>query len=247
MHCREVANGNTLETGLQKPLLNSADLRKNAPATHLDLERSLGNLVGACFCMPPDVPHLPLRASSGADAIAQESTAQSPSMNCTSGEATAPASAYNGANGNQVESSGLSAEHCLSTLAAAACTVRKALEELRSDPDCVQKQLAGYTQLVQPEQIQSMLASPDFVPFRDAALWVSSWRHTAVDTVDFGGGRPEFQLGCVMPASSRAVIVTGAPKGDGLMCILQLHDAGLEKVQQSRLLDHIAPEACFVS
>ena len=44
----------------------------------------------------------------------------------------------------------------------------------------------------------------------------------------------------------RAVNVTTGPGGDGLMCILRLPRDGLAKVQQSQLLNYIAPEAQLI-
>ncbi len=49
-----------------------------------------------------------------------------------------------------------------------------------------------------------------------------------------------------MPACTRAVNVTAGPDGDGLMCIVRLPREGLAKVQQSQLLELIAPEARLI-
>jgi len=50
----------------------------------------------------------------------------------------------------------------------------------------------------------------------------------------------------LMPACTRAVNVTAGPDGDGLMCIVRLPREGLAKVQQSQLLELIAPEARLI-
>ena len=65
----------------------------------------------------------------------------------------------------------------------------------------------------------------------------------AIDSVDFGGGRAVLMMGTLMPSFQRACNVSGGPKGDGLICIIRLPREGLARVQESRLLDLIAPEA----
>ncbi|KAA6421201.1 MAG: hypothetical protein FRX49_08900 [Trebouxia sp. A1-2] len=215
---REIANGNNLEKGLQKCFLNAVDLRKHGAAADVIPKQHFGNAVGGAFSMPPDMSTAS-RTDTAAGSTAQQLTGQSQAS---------------------------LGRHYMNTLAAAACAVRKGLEALRADPDVVQTLAASYMQYMQPEKVHELLASPDFVPARDAALWVSSWRHMAIDDVDFGGGKPRFKLGCLMPACTRAVNVTAGPDGDGLMCIVRLPREGLAKVQQSQLLEHIAPEARLI-
>jgi hypothetical protein len=216
--CREVANGNNLEQGLQKCFLNAVDLRKHSAAADVIPKQYFGNAVGGAFSMPPDC------STASCTDTAAGSTAQE----------------------HQVQSQESLGRHYLKVLAAAACAVRKSLEALRADPHALQTLAASSMQFMQPEQVHELLASPDFVPVRDAALWVSSWRHMAIDEVDFGGGKPRFKLGSLMPACTRAVNVTAGPDGDGLMCIVHLPREGLAKVQQSQLLELIAPEARLI-
>ena len=220
LHCREVANGNNLEQGLEKPLMIAVDLRKNGPAQDCVPGQFFGNAVGGSFCMPPNVTTAPQKshASSEVATPAQDRSKQQKAL---------PGECYT------------------SIVLAAALAVRQGLEALRADPHCLQVQAAGIAQYagMPPEQMHKLLASPDFLPARDVALWVSSWVNMPTDRVDFGGGKAEVLLGSVMPACLRAVNVTSGPEGDGLMCILRLPRDGLAKVQQSQLLNHIAPEA----
>ena len=220
MRCREVANGNSLETGLQKPLLIAVDLRKNGPALDLVPNQFFGNAVCASVCMPPNANTALQESDASSDGV-------SPAQDCS----------------NQLNT--LRGEHYTSILLAAALTVRKGLEALRAEPNCLQVQAARVAQYagMPPEQVHKLLASPDLMPARDVALWVSSWRNMPTDSVDFGGGKPDIVLGGFMPACSRAVNVSLGPGGDGLMCILRLPRDGLAKVQQSQLLNYITPEA----
>ncbi|KAL0021527.1 hypothetical protein WJX77_004343 [Trebouxia sp. C0004] len=218
---REIANGNNLETGLQKCFLNAVDLRKHGAAADVIPKQYFGNAVGGAFSMPPETSTASLASPTH----------------------TAAGSAAQELNG---QSQALLGHHYMNTLAAATCAVRKGLEAFRADPDVAQTLATSSRQYMQPAQVHQLLASPDFVPVRDAALWVSSWRHMAIDDVDFGGGKARFKLGCVMPACTRAVNVTAGPNGDGLMCIVRLPRDGLAKVQQSQLLERIAPEARLI-
>ena len=219
MRCREVANGHSLETGLQKPLLFAVDLRKNGPAVDCVPNQFFGNAACGCVCMPPN-----------ANTALQESDAPSdvasPAQHCSSQLKTLPGECY------------------ISILLAAAFAVRKSLEALRADPNCLQVQATSFARSagMSPEQL---LASPDLTLARDA-LWVSSWRNMPTDSVDFGGGKPDIVLGGLMPASLREVNVTSGPEGNGLMCILRLPRDGLAKVQQSELLNYVAPEARLI-
>ena len=193
LECREVGNGNDLQHGLQKSLLNAVDFRKNCPDRDVIPENYFGHAVGGSFCMPPEM------------------------------QPTSPDSA----------------------IAAAACEVRKGLQSLRNDPSSLSMQAASFLQYLD-QSVMAALDSPEFMPTRDAALWVSSWKNMAIENVDFGSGKARVHLGCVMPASQRAVNVCAGPNGDGLMCIIRLSRDGLAKVQQSKLLDHIAPEAVLL-
>ncbi len=221
--CREIANGNNLEKGLQKCFLNAVDLRKHSAAADVIPKQYFGNAVGGAFSMPPDSSTTSLSSPTPTDTAAGR-TAQEPTG----------------------QSQALLGRHYMNVLAAAACAVRKGLEAFRADPDVVQTLAASSMQYMHPAQVHELLASPDFVPVRDAALWVSSWRHMAIDDVDFGGGKARFKLGCVMPACTRAVNVTAGPDGDGLMCIVRLPREGLIKLQQSQLLELVAPEARLI-
>ena len=218
MPCREIANGNDLEQGLQKCFLNAVDLRKNSPATNTVPEEYFGSAVGGSFCMPPDVSFGLQDPAATAEPTSHEQT-------------------------RAVKSTTVSGAHYLSILAAAAGAVRSALQAFRADPSTLQTQAASYTQYL---RVHDLLASAEFVPVRDAALYVSSWRHMPTDNVDFGGGKAKFVMGSVMPAMTRAVNVTAGPDGDGLWCIIRLPKDGLARVEQSQLLEMVAPEARLI-
>ena len=220
LHCREIANGNNLEQGLEKPLMIAVDLRKNGPAQDCVPGQFFGNAVGGSFCMPPHATTAPQES----DASCSTAT---PAQDCSKQQKALPG------------------EYYTSTVLAAALAVRQGLEALRADPNCLQVQAAGIAQYagMPSEQMHKLLASPDFLPARDVALWISSWVNMPTDRVDFGGGKAEVLLGSLMPACLRAVNVTSGPGGDGRMCILRLPRDGVAKVQQSQLLNNIAPEA----
>lgn len=217
---REVGNGNDLQHGLQKSLLNAVDFRKNCPDPDVISENYFGHAVGGSFCMPPE-------------------------MQTTSPE-SAVAPATNGVTHNQKgQLQNPSDDHLMALIAAAACEVRKGLQSLRNDPNSLSMQAASFLQYLD-QSVMAALDSPEFMPTRDAALWVSSWKNMAIENVDFGSGKAKVHLGCVMPASQRAVNVCAGPNGDGLMCIIRLSRDGLARVQQSKLLDRIAPEAVLL-
>lgn len=78
------------------------------------------------------------------------------------------------------------------------------------------------------------------------ALWVASLRHKPTDSVDYGGGKAKFVIGMLMPTMTRDVNVTAGPDGDGLICIIRLPKDGVARVEQSQLLELIAPEALLI-
>lgn len=121
-----------------------------------------------------------------------------------------------------VKSAKMSGAHYLSILAAAADAVRSGLQALPADPSSLQTQAANATHYMQQQQVQTLLASADFVPIRDCALWIFSLRHMPTDAVDFGGGKARSVMGCLMPATTRAVNVTAGPDGTGLICVIRL-------------------------
>lgn len=146
-----------------------------------------------------------------------------------------------------VKSAKMSGAHYLSFLAAAAGAVRSGLQALRADPSSLQTQAAHATHYMQQQQqVQTLLASADFVPIRDCALWISSLRHMPTDTVDFGGGKARSVMGCLMPAMTLAVNVTAGPDGDSLICVIRLPKDGVARVEQSQLLELVAPEARLI-
>lgn len=208
MHCREIATGSNLEQGLQKCFFNAVDLRKIGSAPSVS-GRHFGNAVGISLSMPPDE----LRAGLQNPAATVETTSHVPQ--------------------DAVKPSGVSGAHYLSVLAAAAGAVRSALQALRADPNGLEAQAANVTQYLHQQQVQAMLASTEFVPVRDCALMISSWRHMPTDNVNFGGGKAKLVIGSGMPAMTRAVNVTAGPDGDGLMCIVRLPKDGLARVEQS--------------
>ena len=222
VHCREFACGNNLDRGLQKCFLNAADFRTNCLANDTIPPQYFGNAVGATFVMPPDVASLSLSPHSSAAGSSISDTAHK----------------------QEVQPQVLSAEKCGVILAAAACAIRQSVQAFRTDPDSLQMQAASHMQ--QREQsVKAWLASPGFMPVRDAALFVSSWRNMAVDEVDFGAGKASLHLGSLVPACQRVADVC-AGNGDGLMCILRLPKEGLNRVQESQLLKHVAPGAVLL-
>ena len=212
--CREIADGNTLEHGLQKGLLNAADLRRNGKTADLFPRQYFGTAVGGFFCLPPG--------------LSRESDVAT----------TKPVGT--GTDGLQTQ------VLYMDVLAAAVCAVRQGLEALRADPHCLHNQAASLMQIMSAPQVQELLATPELVPMRDAALYISNWRNMTIDNTDFGEGKPMLKLGCLMPVCIRTVLLSSGPHGDGLMCVMRLPRNGLAQVQQSQLLQHIAPEACFI-
>ena len=219
--CREIANGNNLEQGLQKCFFNTVDLRKIGTAPNIISGKYFGNAVGSYFCMPPD------------DSFDLQNPAATAETTHHVPEET-------------MKSTEVSNVHYLKVLTAAARVVRSGLQAFRADPSIVQTQAASATQHLQEDQVHNLLESTDFVPVRDSALVTSSWRHMPTDNVDFGGGKAKFVIGGVMPAMTRVVNVTAGPDGDGLMCIIRLPKDGVARVEQSRLLELIAPEARLI-
>ena len=213
--CREIANGNTLENGLQKGLLNAADLRRNGETADIFPEQYFGTAVGGFFCMPPDFSRQP----------------DKPAMNC----------AGIGTNGLQLQAL------YTDVLSAAACTVRKGIEALRAGPHCLHNEAASLMQIVSHQQVQDLLATLELVPMRDAALYISNWRNTTIDDVDFGEGKPISKLACLMPVCTRTVLLSAGPHDDGVICVMRFPRDGLAQVQQSQVLQHIAPEARFMA
>ena len=141
--CREIANGNTLEHGLQKGLLNAADLRKNGRTADHFPEQYFGTAVGGFFCTPPEFHR---------------------EVNQSTSEPV-------GTDKNELQLQALYTD----VLAAAACAVRKGVEHLRADPDCLYNQAASLMQIISPQQVQHLLTTPELVPMRDAALYISNW------------------------------------------------------------------------
>ena len=196
MHCREFACGNTLERGLQKCMLNAADLRTNCPANEIIPPQYFGNAAGASFAMPPDMTSLSLFPDPTAAGSSRPETGhkrEGSSVTETGHKQQGSSSPETGPK-QEVQSPVPSAEKCGAILAAAACAVRQGVQAFRTDPDSLRMQAASHMQ--QREQsVRAWLASPGFMPVRDAAVFVSSWRNMAVDEVDFGGGQSSRSLG----------------------------------------------------
>lgn len=133
----------------------------------------------------------------------------------------------------------------MDVLTAAVCAVCKGIEGLCADPHCLHNQAASLMQIVSAHQVQELLATPELVPMTDAALHISHWRNTNLDNVDFEG-KPMSKLACLMPVCTHTVLLSSGPHGDGLMCIMRLPRDGLAQAQQSQVLQHVAPEACFI-
>jgi len=66
------------------------------------------------------------------------------------------------------------------------------------------------------------------------------------DKVDFGEGPPRVIVGGLVPHLLKFSTVTEGPGGDGVLCALTFLEKDFERLQASRLLQNVAPEASFV-
>jgi len=202
-----VADGNTLESGLLKCVMNVVDLRRNC--THRDIvpEQYFGNAVGAHVTMPP------VMSTNQVDSDSQAKP--------------------------------LTADKYESVLAAAARSVRNSTETFRADPEILTKTLPMFLPFANPKTWRESVESPEFNPQRDGAVFISSWRNMSMASVDFGGGRSEILMGSTVPLEHRVACIVDGPRGDGVMAVVRFPGDGFDRLQDSRLLDHIAPEALF--
>ena len=132
-------------------------------------------------------------------------------------------------------------------LLAAACASRQSLDALRADPDGIDGDLRMIVASVQAGAIKQGLAAPDFHPFRDCALAVTSWRKLGLEGMDFGQGRAKMILGDEVPIQHRFANITEGPVGDGVFCLIRFPGDGFVKLHDSGVLAEIAPGAAFGS
>ena len=215
---REIANGNALENGLSKCLVNVVDFRKNCKESELDLEQILGNALGLHVTMPP------VMSTHVVDP-------ETESYRQTHGSQERPVT------DGKYEA----------IMAAAACAVRKSTDAFRANPRIFAEQCARFVNNVHPKDWKAILDMPGFHPVRDCAVFASSWRRLSVEQVDFGEGKAQIMLGDELPAQQRFTVVVDGPGGDGVLCILRLPGDGYAKIQTSRLLSQFAPGASFWS
>jgi len=71
-------------------------------------------------------------------------------------------------------------------------------------------------------------------------VYSCSWRNV-YDRLDFGQGGPTVKVGTAAPH-----ILNLCPARDGVFCALKFHEEDFERLQASRLLQNVAPEARFV-
>ena len=127
------------------------------------------------------------------------------------------------------------ASHYSEVLAGAACASRQSLDALRADPAGIDDDLRMIVASVQAGAIKQALAAPDFHPFRDCALAVTSWRKLGLEKVDFGQGRPKMILGDEVPIQHRFANITEGPSGDGVLCMVRFPGVGILANQASAL------------
>ena len=133
------------------------------------------------------------------------------------------------------------------TLAAAACAIRLGTQSFREDVNSSVKQLAAQSMGLPAtlEAWKQVAAKPEQNPFGTCSVFMSSWRNV-YDRLDFGQGGPTVIVGTAPPHILTFCPVTEGPGGDGVFCALTFHEEDFERLQASRLLQDVAPEASFV-
>ena len=149
-----------------------------------------------------------------------------PSMNCASGDIS------------------ISFEE---TLAAAACAMRLGTQAFRKDVNSSVRQLTARALALPPtlEAWKQAAAKHEQNPFKTCSVVMSSWRNV-FDKLDFGEGPPTVIVGGFAPHLLKFAFVTEGLGGDGVLCTLTFLEEDFERLQASRLLHDVAPEACFV-
>lgn len=133
------------------------------------------------------------------------------------------------------------------TLAAAACAIRLGTQTFRKDINSNVKQLTARAQAL-PSTLKAWkqaAAKPEQNPVKTCSVVMSSWRNV-FDKLDFGAGPPAVTVGGLAPHFLKFSLVTEGPGGDGVFCALTFHEEDFERLQASRLLHYVAPEAGFV-
>ena len=199
--CREAADGNDPSSGLKRPILFVADLRRHTAGALRTPERHWGNLVTTQVVQPPAASEPPPSDMTG----------------------------------------------CLhETLAAAACAVRSGVRSFYSDPEGLQKAWTGVLQMEDVVYWRNARTTPGFSPSRDSACCMSSWRGTSGESADFGQGLPAISVGRLFPLTVKFCLLTRGPGGDGVICTCAFPGNGFQRLQGSRILEQVAPGACFL-
>ncbi len=133
------------------------------------------------------------------------------------------------------------------TLAAAACAIRLGTQAFREDVNSSVKQLIARALALPPtlEAWKQAAAKHEQNPFETCSVVMSSWRNV-FDKLDFGEGSPTVIVGGFAPHLLKFCFVTEGPGGDGVLCALTFLEEDFERLQASRLLHDVAPEANFV-
>lgn len=133
------------------------------------------------------------------------------------------------------------------TLAAAACAIRLGTQAFRKDINSSVKQLTARAMALAPtlKAWKQAAAKPEQNPVRTCSVVMSSWRNV-FDKIDFGEGCPRLIVGGSVPHLFKFCIVTEGPGGEGELCALTFLEEDFERLQASRLLQDVAPEASFV-
>ena len=134
------------------------------------------------------------------------------------------------------------------TLAAAACAIRHGTQTFREDVNSSVTQLTAQFMGLSPTlgAWKQIAAKPENNPFNTCHVVMSSWRNV-FDRLDFGQGGPTVIVGSALPHMPIFCPVTEGPGGDGVLCMLTFHEEQFERLQASRLLQNVAPEASFVN
>ena len=86
-------------------------------------------------------------------------------------------------------------DRLMSLLAAAACAIHSATKMMRADPAFIRNSTSLVESCLTDEFWDAAMKEPGFSPFRDCAVYMSSWRGGTMDKTDFGHGTPWVILG----------------------------------------------------
>ena len=251
-----MADGNSLDNGLQKCLMTVVDLRRNCKTSTFLHDRYLGNCIGANVIMPPLAQFNTSSKASAGHPVQQpdastfqpclaDSALTTPRESSRRQQAHVYSQTYSNAHMHKSSHAAVQQKFD-AALTVAACAVRKGTDGFRADPAFLSKQLAGAVADATIESWQAALATKGFSPQRDCALFISSWRKLSVGQADFGAGRPQLVLGCERPLQHRFATIIDGLDGDDVLCMLHFTQGGYDRLRASALLHHIAPEASFV-